>query len=472
VNAYVGPALEHYLGRLEMRLRDAGYAGPILIIQSHGGVAPIADAVRLAAGAVLSGPAGGVAGSRHAARLIGQRDLILFDMGGTSTDLSLVVDGAAQVAADRKLAGERVALQALDIVSIGAGGGSIARVDAGGVLHVGPESAGAEPGPACYGRGGAAATVTDANLVLGLLDPDNFLGGRARLDPAAATAAVDVIARALDVGRLRAAEGIHRVINSQMAEGIRLVSVRRGVDPRGFAILAFGGAAGLHVTAIARQLGVARVVVPRLAAVLSAWGMLTSDLRDEALRTHLGDASRLDPAQLRAVYHEMETEGRRRLSAASFEGQVRVHRSADMRYGEQIFEVSVGLDGVEWGSDDLMRQLAAAFHRRHEELYTYALPDQEAVLVNARVAVVGELPDPPQEPALPERPPAVSSASRRVWLGAWRELPVLDFDALAPAQTIAGPAIVESRTTTVLLRPGDRASTTARGWLDVAVAKA
>ena len=251
--------------------------------------------------ACCSGPAGGVAGSRHAARLIGQPDLILFDMGGTSTDISLVVDGAAQIASDRRLAGQRVALQALDIVSIGAGGGSIARVDAGGVLHVGPESAGAEPGPACYGRGGTEATVTDANLVLGLLDPDGFLGGRARLDRRAAEAAIDRIARALGVERMAAAEGIHRVIDARMAEGIRLVSVRRGVDPRRFAILAFGGAAGLHVTALARQLGLGRVVVPRLAAVLSAWGMLTSDLRYEVARSHVGDASQLDAAALRAV---------------------------------------------------------------------------------------------------------------------------------------------------------------------------
>ena len=470
VNAYVGPALERYLTRLEMRLRDAGLAAPILIMQSHGGLAPIADSVRLAAGAVLSGPAGGVAGSRHAARLLEQQDLILLDMGGTSTDLSLVVEGAAQVASDRRLAGERVALQALDIVSIGAGGGSIARVDAGGVLHVGPESAGAEPGPACYGRGGAAATVTDASLALGLLDAGNFLGGRARLDPAAAAAAIDRIAEALGVDRMSAAEGIHRVINAHMAEGIRLVSVRRGVDPRGFAILAFGGAAGLHVTAIAAQLGLRRVVVPRLAAVLSAWGMLTSDLRYEVARTHLGDASRLDAAALRAVYDDLEAEGRRRLAEASFDGEVRVQRTADMRYGEQIFEVNVSLDGIDWAAADLLEQLAAAFHRRHEELYTYALPDQEAVLVNARVAVIGALPDPPHEPLLPERRPAATRDRRRVYLGSWTELPVLDFDALAPGQAIAGPAIVESATTTVLLRPGDRGHATARGWLDIAIA--
>jgi N-methylhydantoinase A len=269
---------------------------------------------------------------------------------------------------------------------------------------------------------------------------------------------------------MSAAEGVHRVINAQMAEGMRLVSVRRGVDPRGFAILAFGGAAGLHVSAIARQLGLARVVVPRLAAVLSAWGMLTSDLRYEVARSHLGDAGRLDGPALRAVYDELEAEGRRRLASATFEGEVRVLRTAEMRYGEQIFEVSVSLDGIDWTAADLLEQIAAAFHRRHEELYTYSLPDQEAVLVNARVAVIGLLPAPPHEPLLPERPPAAPRDRRRAWLGAWTELPVFAFEALAPGQSIAGPAIVESPTTTVLLRQGDRARATTQGWLDIAVA--
>jgi N-methylhydantoinase A len=469
VNAYVGPALERYLTRLASRLREAGFASAVLIIQSHGGVATIPDSVRLAAGAVLSGPAGGVAGSRHAVRLTGERNLLLFDMGGTSTDVSLVVEGAAQIASDRRLAGQRVGLQALDIVSVGAGGGSIARVDAGGVLHVGPESAGAEPGPACYGRGGAEATVTDANLVLGMLDPDNFLGGRARLDLAAAQAAVDRLAQALGVERMAAAEGIQRVINTRMAEGIRLVSVRRGVDPRRFAILAFGGAAGLHVSDLARQLGLGRVIVPRLAAVLSAWGMLTSDLRYEVARSHVGDASRLDAAALRGLYAELEAEGRDRLAGAGFDGRVRVARSADMRYGEQIFEVNVDLEGIDWEPERLLQRLADAFHRRHEQLYTYALPDQEAVLVNARVAVIGELPSPPREPDLSPRAPSEPSARRRIYLDGWQPVPTFEVEALAPGQTIAGPAIVESPTTTVLLRPGDLARTTPIGWLEITV---
>ncbi len=469
VNAYVGPALERYLTRLATRLSEAGFSGPVLIIQSHGGVATIADAVRLAAGAVLSGPAGGVAGSRYAARLMEHGDLIPFDMGGTSTDISLVVGGEAAIASDRRLAGQRVALQSLDIASIGAGGGSIARVDAGGVLHVGPESAGAMPGPACYGRGGTQATVTDSNLVLGFLDPDNFLGGRSHLDRAAAEAAVDRIAAQLRIDRMAAAEGIHRVINTRMAEGIRLVSVRRGVDPRRFAILSFGGAAGLHVTDVARQLDLRRVIVPRLAAVLSAWGMLACDLRYEIARTHINDASRLDAEHLRAAYREMEAEGRRRLAAASHTGPVHVHRSADMRYGEQIFEVNVPFDDIDLDSPDLIRRMSDAFHARHEALYTYSLPDQEAVLVNARIAVVGELPALPQEPRLPERPPAGARGHRRIHLGQWIEAPVYDFDALAAEQVIDGPAVVESATTTVLLRPGDRARTTAFGWLDIAI---
>ncbi len=314
VNAYVGPVLSRYLARLEARLGEAGYRGPTLVIQSHGGVAPIAEAGRLAAGGVLSGPAGGVAGSVHAARLTGQKNLIPFDMGGTSTDICLVVDGEAALVADRKIGGHKIALNSLDIASIGAGGGSIARVDAGGILHVGPESAGAVPGPACYGQGGNAATVTDANLVLGYLDPERFLGGARRLDKAAAEAAVDRIAARLGIARLAAAHGIHRIVNTNMAEGVRLVSVRRGVDPRRFALFSFGGAAGLHATDIARQLGLKRVIVPRVAAVLSAWGMLATDLRFEVSNSHVGDTSALDGG---AVMRLFDADGGRGHGAAA-----------------------------------------------------------------------------------------------------------------------------------------------------------
>jgi len=364
VNAYVGPVLSRYLARLEARLAEAGYRGPTLIIQSHGGVAPIAEAGRLAAGAVLSGPAGGAAGSVYASRLLGEPNLIPFDMCGTSTDICLVVDGQAALVMDRKIAGHRIALGSLDIASIGAGGGSIARVDAGGILHVGPESAGAAPGPACYGQGGAEPTVTDANLVLGYLDPANFLGGARALDEGLAARAVDRIAAALGIDRLAAARGIHRVINTNMAEGVRLVSVRRGVDPRRFALFAFGGAAGLHGTEIARQLGLARVIVPRVASVLSAWGMLATDLRFELSRTHIGDAKALDGAAVKRLFDEMEAEGLARLRT-SFAGPARAARSADMRYGEQVFEIMVPLEDVDWSIADPLPQIVERFHRRH-----------------------------------------------------------------------------------------------------------
>ena len=468
INAYVGPVLSRYLAQLEARLGESGYPGPTLIIQSHGGVAPISEAGRLAAGAVLSGPAGGVAGSAYAARLIGETNLIPFDMGGTSTDISLVIEGEAALVMNRRVGGHRIALNSLDIASIGAGGGSIARVDAGGILHVGPESAGALPGPACYGQGGADATVTDANLVLGYLDPKNFLGGDRVLDLRGAERAVDGIAAAIGVERLAAAHGIHRIVNTNMAEGVRLVSVRRGVDPRRFALFAFGGAAGLHATDIARQLGLGRVIVPRIAAVLSAWGMLATDLRFEVARTHIGDARALDGAAVKRLFDDMEADGMRRLRA-SFSGPARAARSVDMRYGEQVFEITVPLDDLDWSAADPLPQIVERFHHRHEALYTYSMPEQESVLVNARVTVSGILEELPQEPNLPPAPPSPPSAERRIYLDDWVMAPVYPFDALAPSQRIAGPAIIESAMTTVLLRPADHAIVTPQGWLDIAV---
>jgi len=467
VNAYVGPVLGRYLGSLGARLQKAGYRGEVLIMQSHGGVATIADSVRLAAGAVLSGPAGGIAGSRHAARLLGEGNLITFDMGGTSTDIALLEDGEPHLTGDKAVGTSKVALPSIDIHTLGAGGGSIARVDAGGILHVGPESAGAVPGPACYGRGGTAATVTDANLVLGLLDPAGFLGGRARLDPQAAEAAVASVARQLGLGVLPAAEGIHRVVNTNMAEGIRLVSVRRGADPRRFILLSFGGAAGLHITEVARMLEITRVVIPRAASVLSAWGMLATDLRYEFVRTHVGEAGQVGASRLRRLFADMEVEGRRRLGAG-FTGQVDVRRSVDMRYGEQTFEISVPLDGVDVEAADLMKQVVERFHRRHEELYTYSAPGQDVVLVNVRAAVIGRLPALPAEPERRVRA-AAAPRSRRVYLERWTEVPVHDMDGLPEGLEVKGPAIFESATTTVLIRAAERALVTAQGWLDIRI---
>ena len=470
VNAYVGPALGVYLRRLEERLRQARYAREILIMQSHGGVAGVADSVRLAAAAVLSGPAGGIAGGRHAARLLAHGNLITFDMGGTSTDIALLQDGEPQLTGDKSVGPSKVALPSIDIHTLGAGGGSIAHVDAGGILHVGPESAGAVPGPACYGRGSSAATVTDANVVLGFLDPSNFLGGRARLDARQAGRAVAAIAKRLGTSAVAAAEGIQRVVNTNMAEGIRLVSVRRGADPRRFALLAFGGAAGLHVTEVARMLEISRVVVPREAAVLSAWGMLATDLRHEFVRTHVGEAHKVGAARLRALFAEMEAAGRRRL-ASGFAGTVHVRRAVDMRYGEQTFEITVPLDGVPVDGEDFMERVIERFHQRHEELYTYSAPGQDVVLVNARLAVVGALPSlpAPLQAAAPAGAADREPRSRRVYLGRWLEVPVYDLDTARPGLEVKGPAIFESATTTVVVRQDERARVTPLGWLDLEI---
>jgi len=468
VNAYVGPALARYLVHLGAKLRARGYRGDVLVMQSHGGVAPIAESQRLAAGAVLSGPAGGVAAGRYCVKLLATKDLITFDMGGTSTDIALLQDGEPTLSGEKTVGIAKVALPSLDIHTLGAGGGSIAHVDGGGILHVGPESAGAAPGPACYGRGGTAPTVTDADLVLGFLDAANFFGGRIVLDAAAATRAVDTIATALGVDRLAAAEGIYRVVNTNMAEGIKLVSVRRGVDPRRFTLVAFGGAAGLHVTQVARQLEIRRVVVPTVASVLSAWGMLATDLRYELVRSHVSELSRLPPAALRHLFAMLEREGRKRLGG--FDGPVRVRRALDMRYGEQIFEIGVDLDGVDLDAAALLDQIAERFHKRHEELYAYSAPGQEVVVVNVRVAVVGELEFTMETSASPPPPAAgMPSSRRRIYLGEWVDVPVYQLDALAPGDTMRGPALFESPTTTVLIRDGEDVHVTQHGWLDIAL---
>src|SRR6267142_2019457 len=411
VNAYVGPALARYLNALRTRLAARGYRGDVLIMQSHGGVAPIRESARLAAGAVLSGPAGGIAAGRYAARLLETGDLITFDMGGTSTDIALLQKGEPALTGEKTVGIAKVALPSLDIHTLGAGGGSIA------------------------------------------------------LDRRAAEGAVDRVARALGTERLAAAEGIAKVVDTNMAEGIKIVSVRRGVDPRKFTLVAFGGAAGLHVTEVARLLEIRRVVIPNVAAVLSAWGMLATDLRYELVRTHVSEVGRMTAAGLRKLFATLEREGRKRL--ARFDGPVTVRQGLDMRYGEQIFEIQAGLDGRDLHAADRMEQVAERFHQRHEELYAYSAPGQEVVVVNARVAVVGALPVLPAGAGAVGRGGATSSARRRVWLGDWVEVPLYRMETLAAGLEVKGPAIFESATTTVLVRESERVTVTPHGWLDI-----
>jgi N-methylhydantoinase A len=471
VNAYVAPVVRHYLERLERRLLQAGFKGSLFIILSHGGMAPVAEAARLAAATVLSGPAGGMSGARRCATLLGIPDLVAFDMGGTSTDISLIADGSVTLSADGGLAGQRIALRSLDISSIAAGGGSIASVDSGGIFRVGPQSAGAMPGPACYGHGGREATVTDANVVLGYLDPKAFMGGKRPLDVAAGEAAIDRLATALKITRIEAAAGIFRLVNLKMADGIRLMTVRRGVDPRRFALLSFGGAAGLHAAELARELELTRIIVPTTASVLSAWGMLTSDLRYEVSRTHFESGARSIVSEVRKIFSDLETQAAARLQNW-FDGPVAVERSAEMRYGEQIFEIDVPLDGIDLGSPRLIADIEERFHVRHEELYTYAARDQEVVFVNARVAAVGEVAvgRPEQAAAASASTPAVR-ARRKAFFGKWLDVPVYALDDLRPGQALEGPGIIEAETTTVVINTGDRLEVNALGWLDILISR-
>ena len=262
------------------------------------------------------------------------------------------------------------------------------------------------------------------------------------------------------------AAGIHRVVNSRMADGVRVATVRRGVDPRGYTLLAFGGAAGLHITAVAAELGISRVAVPIAASVLSAWGMLNTDLRVELSRSQ-GQSGGIDTIGLQAAFAAMEAEGRARLGW--FDGQITLHRSADMRYGEQVFEIPVPLDDVDWDAPSLPAILADRFHAAHERLYTYALRDQEAVLVNARLSVIGRLPKVEGAASATSAAHAEPKARRLIYLGGWTRVPVFEFAALAPDQSVQGPAIIESDTTTVLLRSRDAARFDRRGWLDIAI---
>jgi N-methylhydantoinase A len=306
--------------------------------------------------------------------------------------------------------------------------------------------------------------VTDANLVLGYLDPAAFLGGKRRLDAAAAVRAVAALGAMMGLDPVAAAAGIHRVVNARMADGLRVATVRRGVDPRNFVLLAFGGAAGLHVGAVAAELGIGRVCVPLEAAVLSAWGMLHTDVRVELLRS-LPQEGGVDATAMASAFKAMSAEGRGRLGW--FAGDVVEHRRADMRYGEQVFSIEVPLDGLDWSARECADEIAARFHARHEALFTYALRDQEVVPVNARLSVIGRLPALPARHAAPATP--VAPATRRVHLGAWRDVTLWRFEALAPEQVVAGPAVVESDSTTILLRDSDVARFDARGWLDIGV---
>jgi len=471
INSYVGPVFSRYLSHLGERFQPYPQLNDVLIMQSNGGVAPIDDSSRMAVRAILSGPAGGVSAAAYLGQLLGEPKIIAFDMGGTSTDISLIEDGIPHIANEKFEAGWKIAAPMIDIHTLGAGGGSIARVDEGGILHVGPDSAGADPGPACYGKGGGNPTVTDASLALGYLDANNFLGGRANLDASAADRALSQhVAVPLGLSDAEAAYGVYKVVCTTIAEGIRLMSVQRGVDPREFTMMGFGGASGLHASEVARQLQVGKVYIPSSAPVLSAYGMLNTDIKYDYFRSYPVSLDRLDLSELRGILDELGAQGREKLlSQGVAEDAVEIEYSADMRYLDQIYEVTVPLPDPAQQPSAFVAELTSNFHRRYEELYSYSQQEQEVRLVTLRVAAIGKLPRIAHLDLPVDGVAASAVGSRRVYMGEWLEAPTYAVDALPPGTEITGPAILESEFTTILVWPGDRASLDVMGGVELAI---
>ena len=454
LNAYVGPSLSGYLERLENRISEAGGEVPLFVIQSNGGIAPVSDSSEQAVRSILSGPAGGAAGAAYVARQLGDERVIALDMGGTSTDITLIEDGAPHVTGEKFESGWKIAVPTVDIHTLGAGGGSIARVDEGGVLRVGPTSAGADPGPACYGRGGTQPTVTDAALVLGLLDTERFLGGAVALDLDLATEAVRRhVAEPLGLDVEAAAEGILRVVSSSIAEGIRLASVSRGLDPREFTLMGFGGAAGLVATRVAREIGMSRALIPPAGPVLSAFGMMASDLKYDLALSHPSSLSTVDLDRLRSAFTSIAEEGRERIrSAGADESDISVALAADMRYLDQIYEVTVDVPYLGLPDDDLRARWAENMHERFERLYAYRQQEQDIRIVTLRASAVGRLP------------------SAGVGSGAIENQNTPDSvatDALEPDSITRGPTVINTDYNTVVVGEGCSAGYDEHGILRI-----
>jgi N-methylhydantoinase A len=406
-----------------------------------------------------SGPAGGAMGAAAVAGAAGIRDFISVDMGGTSYDVSLVRAGAPEVKAGwnwhhRYLVG----LPMVDVQTVGAGGGSIARVESG-ALKVGPRSAGAEPGPVCYGRGGTEPTVTDANVVLGFLNPERFCGGSMRLDAEGAAAAVrEQIARPLGLSLTEAADGIFRIVNANMANAVRKASALKGVDPRPLTLVVFGGNGPVHAGMQAAELGIRRILVPKLSPAFSALGLLLTDHVVDEMRSYVTPASAVDLARANALFDEMEATAREALGERRAK-RVRVERRAALCYPGQTFDMPVPIAG---GGPLTARALAATverFHRLHEELHTYASRDQEPILRGVSLKAVSL----DTKPALPtpsrtRRPPARLGKRQAFFRGRFVTTPLFDGTSMAPGHKVVGPAIIEEPFTTIVVYPGQRAT--------------
>ncbi|HEY5316973.1 MAG TPA: hydantoinase/oxoprolinase family protein [Solirubrobacteraceae bacterium] len=448
IDAALTPLLRRYLKSLVERANEAGLPEPA-IMQSGGGLIDAAAAGRHAAWMVLSGPAAGAAGGAYAAAAAGSPDVLCLDMGGTSADVCVVDDGIVRERSSGVLADRPVALPMLDVHTVGAGGGSIAWRDAGGALRVGPRSAGADPGPACYGRGGTEPTVTDANLLLGYLSSENDLAGGVALDRDAAERAVAELAESLDLDLLACAEGIVRVANAEMVRALRVITVERGIDPRRYALLAFGGAGPLHAAAIADELGIETIVCPRASGVLAALGLIVAPRRRDAQRTVLLSGNSLTEDRVRETVDDLGEAARRALG----EPEAELSAVYELRYRGQAFELA-----VEAGVAPTPDELREAFEAEHEERYGYRDPAQELELVTVRVAatLAGAEPslsaeEDPHAPA-PAPAPKASETRQATFRGESLDLQLVR-GAPPPGTEITGPAVVELPEATLLVPP-------------------
>jgi N-methylhydantoinase A/oxoprolinase/acetone carboxylase beta subunit len=465
-DAYLGPVVKRYLAGLADALRGLRVPAPPLIMRSRGGIVSAALAAEQPVTLFLSGPAGGVIGAAFAAEQSGVRDFVSLDMGGTSNDVALVRDGKPLLVSEGAIGPYPVRTPMVDVNTIGAGGGSIAWIDAAGGLRVGPRSAGAEPGPACYARGGDEATVTDASVVLGYLNPERFAGGAMRLDVAAAERAVAAIGRRLGLDAVAAAAGIHRVVNARMADQIRLVTIKRGYDPRRFALVVLGGAGPVHGAALAAELGMAEVLVPEAPGVLAAFGLLAAAIEHQHARTL---QTRTDAADLDAINRclaELDAAGRARMREERVAAaDVRVAYSADMRYVGQAYELEVPIAApVDTAA---MPAVLAAFHAVHERVYGYARTQQPVEFVNFRAVHTFPLPRPAITPTARAHGTVDDArlGTRRAYFDGFVMTPIYERARLPLGARVAGPAIVEQTDTTTVIPPGVSARVDETGTL-------
>jgi N-methylhydantoinase A len=462
VNAYVGPKIERYLGRLVERLRGAGYEHELLVMQSNGGIMTPEYITHRPVTVLSSGPTGGVIAACALARAAKMPDFVCADMGGTSYDVCLIRGGQPEIKSGwnwhhRYLVG----LPMVDVQSIGAGGGSIAAVVAG-ALQVGPQSAGAEPGPICYDRGGTAATVTDANLLLGYLNADDFCGGSMRLRTDGVREAIaEQIGKPLQLNAVEAAHGIYRLVNANMANAIRRISAQRGVDPRGLTMVVYGGNGPVHATAQAQELGISTVLVPKTSPAFSALGLLLSDHIVDEMRAYITPVGRAEVDRVNALFVEMEHAARAVLAARrASRTHVELRRFAHICYPGQTFDIAVPVAGRNGllGPRDLTATVER-FHALHEELHTYASRDEEPILRSVRLTAVG-VTDKPRIPTYgraTSRPP-IKSRRKAFFDGRFVVTPIYDGAAMRAGHRVKGPAIIEEPFTTIVLHPQQEAA--------------